>query len=113
MEMSSWSRKPVSVFGFLLLLLSPSSPPPLLLLSSSSPPPPAAACNLQLSLTCRFCSSPYILLTVRLDENQAALDNHFKQEYVANLTKLNQEESLLAAPLDIKTIKPFGGFASR
>lgn len=47
------------------------------------------------------------------DKNQSALDAHFKTDYFQALGKTIEAEGLLAAPLDIKTIKPIGGFASR
>lgn len=48
-----------------------------------------------------------------VDDNQAALDSHMKTEYFQALGATIQGEGLLAAPLDIKTIKPIGGFLSR
>jgi len=47
------------------------------------------------------------------DKDQATFDGHFKTEYFQTLGKALAEENLLAAPLDIKTVKPFAGFASR
>tara|TARA_R110002060_G_scaffold41193_2_gene52675 strand:- start:815 stop:1006 length:192 start_codon:yes stop_codon:yes gene_type:complete len=48
-----------------------------------------------------------------LDDNQAAFDAHFKTEYFQALGASVQGEGLVSAPLDIKTIKPIGGFAAR
>ncbi|PBP24585.1 hypothetical protein BUE80_DR004373 [Diplocarpon rosae] len=45
--------------------------------------------------------------------DQATFDAHFKTDYFSALGKTIQNEGLLGAPLDIKTIKPFAGFASR
>ena len=47
------------------------------------------------------------------DQDQAAWDAHLKTDYFQALGKTLGEENLLAGPLDIKTIKPFAGFASR
>jgi quinol monooxygenase YgiN len=47
------------------------------------------------------------------DKDQATFDAHFKTPWFQALGKTIPEENLLAAPLDIKTIKPFAGFASR
>jgi quinol monooxygenase YgiN len=47
------------------------------------------------------------------DKTQATLDAHFKMEYFQEVAKKFEAEGLVAAPLDIKTIKPFAGFASR
>ncbi|KAL2063897.1 hypothetical protein VTL71DRAFT_4391 [Oculimacula yallundae] len=46
-------------------------------------------------------------------DNQAAFDAHFKTEYFQALGKTVQDEGLVSAALDIKTIKPIAGFASR
>lgn len=50
---------------------------------------------------------------MRADDNQAAWDGHLKTEYFGALGAAIQKESLVSVPLDIKTIKPFAGFASR
>jgi quinol monooxygenase YgiN len=47
------------------------------------------------------------------DKDQATYDAHFKTDYFTALAPMIQSEGLLAGPLDIKTIKPIGGFASR
>lgn len=47
------------------------------------------------------------------DKDQATFDAHFKTPWFMALGKAIPEENLLAAPLDIKTIKPFAGFALR
>lgn len=47
------------------------------------------------------------------DANKAAHESHFHTEYFTALGQTIQKEGLLAAPLDIKTIKPIGGFGSR
>jgi quinol monooxygenase YgiN len=47
------------------------------------------------------------------DDNQSVYDAHFKTDYFTALGETIQKEGLLAGPLDIKTIKPIGGFASR
>ncbi|OBT98687.1 hypothetical protein VE01_03316 [Pseudogymnoascus verrucosus] len=44
---------------------------------------------------------------------QEAFDEHFKTEHFAALGKLIGEGGLLARPLDIKKVRPFGGFESR
>ncbi|KAH7369566.1 hypothetical protein BKA65DRAFT_443950 [Rhexocercosporidium sp. MPI-PUGE-AT-0058] len=46
-------------------------------------------------------------------DNQAAFDAHFKTEYFQAMGATVKEEALVSGPLDIKTIKPIGGFASR
>ncbi|KAH7383085.1 hypothetical protein BKA64DRAFT_176823 [Cadophora sp. MPI-SDFR-AT-0126] len=46
-------------------------------------------------------------------DNRAAFDAHFKTEYFQALGAAVQGEQLVSAPIDIKTIKPIGGFASR
>jgi hypothetical protein len=43
------------------------------------------------------------------DKDQETFDAHFKTQWFTVLGKAIPEENLLAAPLDIKTIKPFGG----
>ncbi|CZR70292.1 uncharacterized protein PAC_20194 [Phialocephala subalpina] len=48
-----------------------------------------------------------------LNKDQATYDAHFKTEYFQKLGEVIPQEGLLAAPLDIKTIKPIGGFLSR
>lgn len=48
-----------------------------------------------------------------IDKDQATYDAHFKTEYFQALGKAIGDEGLLGAPLDIKTIKPIGGFVSR
>jgi len=53
------------------------------------------------------------ILTGNIDESQAAFDEHFNTVHFQAVGKRIEEEKLLAAPLDIKTIKPFAGFASR
>ena len=47
------------------------------------------------------------------DKDQATFEAHFKTPYFQALGRAIPEENLLAAPLDIKTIKPFAGFSSR
>jgi quinol monooxygenase YgiN len=47
------------------------------------------------------------------DKDKATYDAHFQTEYFTTLGGIIQKEGLLSAPLDIKTIKPIGGFASR
>jgi hypothetical protein len=47
------------------------------------------------------------------DANKPAYESHSKTEYFTALGGTIQKEGLLAAPLDIKTIKPIGGFGSR
>lgn len=47
------------------------------------------------------------------DHTQEAFDEHFKTEHFAALGKLIGEGGLLARPLDIKKVRPFGGFESR
>lgn len=54
-----------------------------------------------------------IYLNKMQDKDKAAYDAHFKTDYFQKLGQVMPEEGLLAAPLDIKTIKPIGGFASR
>lgn len=46
-------------------------------------------------------------------KDQATYDAHFKTDYFTALGATIQKENLLAAGLDIKTIKPIGGFGSR
>ncbi|TGO42145.1 hypothetical protein BHYA_0012g00610 [Botrytis hyacinthi] len=46
-------------------------------------------------------------------EDEAALTAHTGTSYFIELGKLLSEEGLLGAPLDIKKIQPFAGFASR
>ncbi|TGO60215.1 hypothetical protein BCON_0037g00150 [Botryotinia convoluta] len=46
-------------------------------------------------------------------EDEAALAAHMGTSYFIELGKLLSEEGLLGAPLDIKKIQPFAGFASR
>jgi len=45
--------------------------------------------------------------------SQAAFEEHFNTDHFQAVGKRIEEEKLLAAPLDIKTIKPFAGFISR
>lgn len=52
-------------------------------------------------------------LTRRKDKNKAAHEKHYQTEYFQALGKAIGDEKLLAGPLDVKTIKPIGGFASR
>ena len=47
------------------------------------------------------------------DLTQEAYDEHFNTEHFAALGTAFGEEQLLAAPLDIKKVKAFGGFLSR
>ena len=47
------------------------------------------------------------------DKDQATFEAHFKTDYFQALGKAITEENLVGAPLDIKTIKPVAGFASR
>lgn len=49
----------------------------------------------------------------RIDKNKATYEAHFKTDYFQKLGEVIPQEGLLAAPLDIKTIKPVGGFAAR
>lgn len=53
------------------------------------------------------------LITNQSDEDEEAHAAHFKTSYFVALGKLLPEEGVLGAPLDIKKIKPFAGFASR
>jgi len=46
-------------------------------------------------------------------KDQATVDAHFRTEYFQALGKMIKEEGLVSAPLDLKFIKPFTGFASR
>jgi len=54
-----------------------------------------------------------VLVVEETYKDQAAFDGHFKTPYFTALAKAIPEENLVAAPLDIKTIKPFAGFVSR
>jgi len=54
-----------------------------------------------------------VFVVEEIYKDQATLDAHFKTDYFQALGKLLAEENLLGAPLDIKTIKPIAGFASR
>merc|ERR1711977_718359 len=54
-----------------------------------------------------------VLVVEETYDNQAAFDAHFKTEYFQALGASVQGEGLVSAPLDIKTIKPIGGFAAR
>ncbi|PMD66983.1 uncharacterized protein K444DRAFT_658163 [Hyaloscypha bicolor E] len=54
-----------------------------------------------------------VFVVEEIYNNQAVYDAHFKTDYFTALGETIQKEGLLAAPLDIKTIKPIGGFASR
>ncbi|TVY82265.1 hypothetical protein LSUE1_G005979 [Lachnellula suecica] len=54
-----------------------------------------------------------VFVVEEIYKNQAALDAHFKTEYFQELGKAIPAEELLAAPLNIMTIKPIAGFASR
>ena len=47
------------------------------------------------------------------DKDQETFDTHKNTEHFQVLRKAIEEENLLGGPLDIKTIKPFAGFASR
>ena len=47
------------------------------------------------------------------DKDKAAYEGHFKTDYFQALGQLLPREGVLGAPLDIKTIKPVGGFESR
>ncbi|TEY84188.1 hypothetical protein BOTCAL_0019g00120 [Botryotinia calthae] len=46
-------------------------------------------------------------------EDEAAVAAHANASYFIELKKILPEEGLLAAPLDLKKIQPFAGFASR
>jgi quinol monooxygenase YgiN len=46
-------------------------------------------------------------------KNFTTYDKHFKTEYFQALGATIQKEGLLAAPLNIMTVKPVAGFASR
>jgi len=54
-----------------------------------------------------------VFVVEEIYKDQATYDAHFKTEYFQALGKAIGDEGLLAAPLDIKTIKPIGGFVSR
>ncbi|KAL5323041.1 hypothetical protein ACEPPN_007569 [Leptodophora sp. 'Broadleaf-Isolate-01'] len=54
-----------------------------------------------------------VLVVEETYDNQAAFDAHFKTEYFQALGEAVKGEALVTAPIDIKTIKPVGGFASR
>jgi quinol monooxygenase YgiN len=47
------------------------------------------------------------------DDDKAALMNHRQAPYFVALGAAAKEEGLLAAPLDIKTLSPVGGFGAR
>jgi hypothetical protein len=51
--------------------------------------------------------------TIKLDKDKAAYDKHFTTDYFTALGQTFSKEGLLAAPLNIMTIKPIAGFASR
>ncbi|KAM0134950.1 hypothetical protein ACHAO1_005383 [Botrytis cinerea] len=46
-------------------------------------------------------------------EDEAALASHANTSYSLEFIKIVTEEGLLAAPFEVKKIKPFAGFASR
>ncbi|KAG0647264.1 hypothetical protein D0Z07_7079 [Hyphodiscus hymeniophilus] len=46
-------------------------------------------------------------------KDQVTFDAHFKTPWFGDMERTIPEENLLAAPLDLKTVKPFAGFASR
>ena len=63
-----------------------------------------------------FCPVPTYfpgLTTDVADKDKAAYEGHFKTDYFQALGQLLPREGVLGAPLDIKTIKPVGGFESR
>ncbi|KAB8293046.1 hypothetical protein EYC80_007406 [Monilinia laxa] len=54
-----------------------------------------------------------VFVVRELYENEAAHEAHFKTSYFVELKRFLAEEQVLGAPLDIKKIRPFAGFASR
>ncbi|KAG4026287.1 hypothetical protein MFRU_042g00160 [Monilinia fructicola] len=54
-----------------------------------------------------------VFVAHELYKDEAAYEAHFKTSYFVELTKSLPEEQVLGAPLDIKKVKPFAGFASR
>ena len=50
---------------------------------------------------------------INADLTQEAYDEHFNTEHFVALGTAFGEEQLLAAPLDIKKVRAFGGFLSR
>ncbi|KAE9369223.1 hypothetical protein N431DRAFT_427427 [Stipitochalara longipes BDJ] len=54
-----------------------------------------------------------VFVVEEIYSSQSAYDAHFKTDYFQALGETIGKEGLLAAELDIKTIKPIGGFASR
>ncbi|KAE8446730.1 hypothetical protein EG329_011635 [Mollisiaceae sp. DMI_Dod_QoI] len=54
-----------------------------------------------------------IFVVEEIYKDKAAYDAHFKTEYFQKLGEILPKEGVLAAPLDIRTIKPIAGFASR
>ncbi|KAI9643625.1 hypothetical protein NHQ30_008247 [Ciborinia camelliae] len=54
-----------------------------------------------------------VFVVQELYEDEAAYEAHFQTSYFTELGKILPEEGVLGAPLDIKLIKPFAGFASR
>jgi len=53
------------------------------------------------------------LVLTEVDENEAAHDAHFKTDYFTHIASVIPQEGMVAKPLDIMTIKPIAGFASR
>ncbi|KAF7943509.1 hypothetical protein EAE96_011432 [Botrytis aclada] len=54
-----------------------------------------------------------VFVVQEIYEDEAALAAHMVTPHFIELGKVLSEEGLLGAPLDIKKIQPFAGFASR
>ncbi|KUJ14981.1 uncharacterized protein LY89DRAFT_589396 [Mollisia scopiformis] len=54
-----------------------------------------------------------VFVVEEIYKDKSTYDAHFKTEYFQKLGEIFPKEGVLAAPLDIKTIKPVGGFATR
>ena len=75
--------------------------------------------NLYVSLLTRACPRHeredilFGVVLTEVDANKAVYDAHFKTDYFTQLGSIIPQEGLVAKPLDIMTIKPVAGFASR
>jgi len=53
------------------------------------------------------------IVVIEIYKDQETFDAHFQTDYFKKLGESLPAEDLAAAPLDVKKIKPFAGFASR
>lgn len=72
-----------------------------------------AMCLLPTNCVCFLYTRVRPSILTSPDKDEAAYEAHFKTSYFVELTKSLPEEQVLGAPLDIKKVKPFAGFASR